>query len=346
MRTFQVYASRTPEPRDSDYSESMPVASIRFRFGRDDLLRTRFAISPLIELVAATYVVRQPRRFPQHRRWVEATLPRLRDLDLSLVFAAAPLGQSTWPNFNAPPPISPHPHIADELARVAATDPAVVRSDVRRAYPDAIPPPAEPFIADPERALADLVAQSHAFWRAAIEPWWPRMTAFLEGEIATRARRLVSIGGEATFTDLSRDITWDTRTLTISPVATAPRDVDLGGRGLLLIPSVLAFGVWPRTDLPWDPALTYQPRGVGDLWSAPRTLDALDELIGRRRATILRSLDRPASTLELAQRTGWSAGGVNTHLAVLRSTGLAARHREGRRVLYARTATGDVLCGP
>lgn len=45
-------------PTDSDYSESVTASFVRFLFGRDDLLRTRFAISPLIELVAATYVVR------------------------------------------------------------------------------------------------------------------------------------------------------------------------------------------------------------------------------------------------------------------------------------------------
>lgn len=97
------------------------VPSVRYRFDRDDLLRTRFAISPLIELVGAAYVVRQPRRFPEHRRWAEAAVPRLARVDLGLVFAAAPLGRRSWPNFNAPPPVSPHPRIEDELARVAAS---------------------------------------------------------------------------------------------------------------------------------------------------------------------------------------------------------------------------------
>src|SRR4051794_36006224 len=108
------------------------MGTIEYRFDRDDLLRTRFAISPLIELVGAAYVLRQPRLYPEHRRWVEAALPRLQNVDLSLVFAAAPLGQTSWPNFNAPSPVSPHPRIEDELARVAATDPDVVKSDIQR----------------------------------------------------------------------------------------------------------------------------------------------------------------------------------------------------------------------
>jgi DNA-binding transcriptional ArsR family regulator len=173
------------------------------------------------------------------------------------------------------------------------------------------------------------------------------MTAFLESEIAARARRLVSVGGAAAFSDLDPTVTWNGRTLTLSPVKLESRTVALAGRGLLLIPSVLAFGAWPRVDPPWDPALTYQPPGTGDLWERDPGRDrALEELIGRRRAALLRSLDRPASTRVLAQRTGWSPGGINTHLAVLRRTGLVTRRRERREVVYSRTAAGDALCTP
>jgi DNA-binding transcriptional ArsR family regulator len=83
---------------------------------------------------------------------------------------------------------------------------------------------------------------------------------------------------------------------------------------------------------------------VGDLWLQSTDGGPLDELIGRRRATLLRSLERPASTLALSHRTGWSPGGVSSHLAVLRRTGLVVRRREGREVVYSRTAAGDALC--
>ncbi len=46
------------------------MPDIAFRFGRQDLLRTRFAIAPLIEMSAATYVLRLPRQFPEHRPWI------------------------------------------------------------------------------------------------------------------------------------------------------------------------------------------------------------------------------------------------------------------------------------
>lgn len=324
----------------------MPPAQtrIRFRFGRDDLLRTRFAISPLIEIAAATYVLRLPGRFPEHRRFVESAVPRLDRLQLDLLYAVNPLGRRAWPNFNAPAPVSPHPLIAEELARIASTAPSVVVEDVRRAYPEGVPASMSAFVEDPEPALADLVTQVRRFWDAVLAPWWPRMTAFLESEIAARARRLVAAGGVTAFDDLHRTVSWDGEVLTVSPVAMASDDIELAGRGLLLIPSVFAFDVWPRTDAPWDPALTYRPPGVGDLWQRDTSgRGALEELIGRRRAAILRALEQPASTRTIAQRTGWSPGGVNTHLATLRRTGFVTRRRSGREVLYSRTEAGDAL---
>ena len=265
-------------------------------------------------------------------------------LSLDLVHAASPLGRTMWPNFDAPPPVVPHAGIDEELDRLAATDPGLVRSDVLRAYPDGVPTEARPYVDDPAAALSGMVAQSRALWEAALAPWWPRMSAFLESEIAARARRLVATGSEAAFADLDASVRWNGRDLTVSPTKVAPRDIDLDGRGLLLVPSVLAWGVWPRVDPPWDPALTYQPPGVGDLWLRETSSDrALEELVGRRRAALLRSLERPASTKALALRTGWSPGGVSSHLGVLRRTGLVVRRREGHEVVYSRTAAGDAL---
>lgn len=316
---------------------------VRFRFGREDLLRTRFAIAPLIEVAAATYVLRRPGDFPEHRPWVAEVEPRVARLSLSLLYGASPLGRTAWPSFDAPPPVVPHPRIEDELTRLAGTDPALVRSDVLRAYPEDLPYDARPFVEDPAAALEGFVAEVRSFWDAALAPWWPRMSAFLESEIAARARRLVTVGSAAAFDELDATVYWDGRVLTVSPTPMASRDVELGGRGLLLIPSVLAWSVWPRLDPPWDPALTYQPPGVGDLWLQHPSGGALEQLVGRRRAVVLRSLGRPASTLALTRRTGWSPGGIGTHLAVLRRTGLVVRRREGREVVYSRTAMGDAL---
>jgi hypothetical protein len=58
------------------------------------------------------------------------------------------------------------------------------------------------FLDDPATTLAELVDQMRAFWDAALAPWWPRISALLESEIAYRAWRLPALGDQAAFTDL------------------------------------------------------------------------------------------------------------------------------------------------
>jgi DNA-binding transcriptional ArsR family regulator len=320
---------------------------IRYRFGQDDLLRTRLAIAPLMELLGAFYVLRRPERYVVHRRWVEWAAPRVRGLDLSLLAVAAPFGGSYWPVFISPPPREPHPTIDAELARVRATRPGHVVAEITRRYPSGVPAAGQSLIDEPAGALDELVDQMRAFWNAALAPQWTTICALLESEVASRARSLVALGSRAAFTDLHSTVTWDAGILSVHPIAKEAAEVELAGRGLLLIPSAFTWPtVWPRTDPPWDPALVYPPSGVGDLWqSAGSDDEALATLIGHRRARILRELDRPAATLQLARRLGVGPGGVSDHLSVLRRAGLVTRRREGRLVIYTRTAQGDALCG-
>ena len=321
---------------------------ICYRFGQDDLLRTRFAIAPLMELLGAFYVLRRPEQYVVHRRWVEWAAPRERGLDLSLLDVAAPYGGSYWPVFISPPPQEPHPTIDAELARVRATRPEHMVAEITRRYPGGMPAAGRSLVDDPTGALDAMVDQMRALWEAALAPRWTTICALLEAEVASRARSLVTLGSRAAFTDLHPTVTWDAGILSVHPTQKQAADVELAGRGLLLIPSAFTWPkVWPRTDPPWDPALVYPPSGIGDLWEPVGPDDeALATLIGRRRARILRELDRPAATLDLAGRMGVSAGGVSDHLSVLRHAGLVTRRREGRLVIYARTARGDALCAP
>jgi DNA-binding transcriptional ArsR family regulator len=318
---------------------------VRYRFGRDDLLRTRFAIAPLMDLIGAFYVLRNPGRAVMHQPWVTWAGPRTAGLDLSLLDTAAPLGGAGfWPVFAGPPPRLPHAEIGGELDRVRATPPTQVRAEILRTYPRGLAA-ARPFLDDPAGTLAELVEQMRAFWDVALAPWWPRISAVLESEIAFRARRLVTAGPHTAFTGLHQTVRWEGDTLVVHPTGKAPAEVDLAGRGLLLIPAVFTWPkVWPRSDPPWDPALVYPAAGIAEVWApGGQGGDALAALIGQRRARILRELDRPASTLRLAQRMQASAGGVSDHLHVLHRAGLVTAHREGRHVIYTRTAKGDNL---
>jgi DNA-binding transcriptional ArsR family regulator len=321
---------------------------VRFTFAADDLLRTRFAISPLMELVGALYARRDPDHYWVHQPWTRWVLPRTAHLDLELLELATPRSRPFYPVFLAPPPRTPHAEIRDELERVRATPPDRVAAEVARAYPEGVPAAGRLLITDPARALDLLVNQMRAFWEAALAPWWDRISANLEAEIAWRARRLAAIGPGSAFTGLHETVRWREGALEVHPTRKAPADVDLAGRGITLLPAVFTWpSVWPRSDPPWDPALVYPPPGISELW-APESggYEALAALVGRGRARILLELDRPASTLELARRVDASAGGVSEHLSILRRAGLVCGRREGRRVVYARTAKGEALCAP
>jgi DNA-binding transcriptional ArsR family regulator len=320
-------------------------AVIRYRFGQDDLLRTRFAVSPLFEIVWSAHVLRRPARAPLHRPWIADARECLAGLDWSLLdWVANGHGEFGFvPDFITPPPATPLADLDGELERVRATPPEQVAREVSwRFEGEEIPAVVRPLLDDPAAGLDRLVDVMRAYWERAIEPWWPELRAVLEDDIVHRARRLTAGGTIEVFAGLHRGVRWRDGAVEVEHRVDA--DVDLRGRGLLLVPTVFAWPeVFAMIDEPWQPALIYTPRGAGALWAPPPEDDpgALDALLGRRRAAILRALRAPATTQDLAQRLAASPAGVSEHLGVLRRSGLVRAQRDGRRMLYVRTAAGE-----
>jgi hypothetical protein len=131
----------------------------------------------------------------------------------ALLDIAAPFGTPFWPVFISPPPCAPQARVEDELERVRGTPPEQVVAEITRTYPGGVPQAGQRFVTDPAGTLAELVEQMRTFWDVALAPWWTRISALLESEIASRARRLVAVGAQAAFTDLHQSITWDEGTL-------------------------------------------------------------------------------------------------------------------------------------
>jgi DNA-binding transcriptional ArsR family regulator len=318
---------------------------IAYRFGRDDLLRTRFAISPLFELAASVRVLRDPGAHSVHLPWVREARARLAGCDYALLDALHPAGPYS-PDFVAPPPRTPLPDVAEELRRVRATPPERVRLELGWTFEGReVPAVARPLLDDPAAELDRLVDLMADYWARAIAPWWGEVRAVLEADIRQRARHLAGGGALELFAGLHADVRWSDGALLVDRRVDA--EVELAGRGLQLVPA--AFG-WPRVgamfDPPWQPALIYPPRGVGDLWAPERDdPEALADLLGRRRARILAALREEATTTDLARRLAASPAGVSEHLGVLRRAGLVRARRDGRAVLYSRTAAGELLTG-
>jgi DNA-binding transcriptional ArsR family regulator len=314
------------------------------RFGADALARVRFAISPLIESQLSVRVLEDPGAQALHLPWATEARRRTAGLDVALLRALQP-DDVYSPDFVNPPPTSPLAELEDELAAMVATPADRVRAEVRHSYAHrALPPELEPFIEDPARAVATLARLVRAYWERSLASHWPRLRALLEGDVLYRARRMADGGAQGLFADLDPAVSWKNGMLRI--VKRVEATVELDERGLLCVPSVF---VWPAvlliTAAPWQPTLIYPARGVGTLWEPghPRPPRALAALLGRSRAAVLRALDQPRSTTDLARRLGLTAGGVSQQLTVLRDAGLVHGHRVGRVVLYLRTSAGDDL---
>ncbi|MER5759822.1 winged helix-turn-helix domain-containing protein [Streptomyces sp. NPDC002082] len=315
---------------------------LEIEFSAEDVARTRFAISPLWEVVAGVRILSGADEQVLHRRWAGQARDRIAAarLDLSPLTALVPVTATSVPGFLCPPPSTSGPSLGVELAALRATPPERLRASAPGAQAGI-----EALRADPGRGLGRLTDAIAAFWELAMAPYWPRIQMHLEADIHYRARRFAEDGTHSLFEDFEPQLSWSSGTLKVEHrFLRGVRRLD--GRGLLLVPS--AF-VWPRvfatTDAVYQPTLRYPPRGIGTLWEAPpgSASAALSRVLGRSRARLLAELTAPAATTELARRTGLTAGAVSQHLGALRAAGLVSAHRAGRAVLYARTGVAEEL---
>jgi DNA-binding transcriptional ArsR family regulator len=319
---------------------------LNLSFSAHDLAQTRFATSPLQEVVASIRVLKEPASHIVHQPWVAETQPVLdhSGIDLTPLSDLVPMPSWYIPDFLTPPATTPAPDFGAQIAILRATPPAQLRADLGHMI-GVESPWLDELRADPPSGLSRLADVIEAYWELAIAPHWPRLRSLQQGDVLYRARRLADGGAARLFEDLASIVRWRDNTLYIAhPRYSGSRS--LKGQGLLLVPSVFVWpSVFSSTIPPWQPSLTYPARGVASLW-APNdrpTIEALTGVIGRSRTLLLTELESPASTTELAHRTGLAVASVSEHLSALRAAGLVTAHRVGRFVLYARTTVADAL---
>ncbi len=352
--------------------------SFRVRFAAEDLLRCRFAISPLREIQGAIRTLSRPDRHGYHLPWLRQVRSVAAGLDLAPVWLLAP-ENGYGPDFLHPLPEVPLAALEDELAAVRATPPELAREQIAAALAQT-PGAAQSrrgraMQDDPAGTVGQLATLFEHAWAALLAPHWPRLRAVLEADVAYHARRLADGGMQRLFTGLHPKLSWSDGALTAEghPAPHPPGLEDGGpggpgapadpahaaaskgatrgaapgaaapGRGLVLVPSVF---FWPEAgsafDPPWQPTVVYPARGIGGLWagSVPAASTALVRLLGANRAAILTALDAPTTTTALAHRHDLAMSSVSAHLGVLRDAGLLASRRYGHQVLYERTPLG------
>jgi DNA-binding transcriptional ArsR family regulator len=321
-------------------------------FDGTDLLHARFAVSPIWETIASVRALQQTSRIRFHSEWADQVQRRIRTQQLNLARLRALVPASGHlADFLTPPPATSEAEFATELAHVATTSSETVTADLELLLAQQPPRPRrlmlETALASPAKFLHAVTEDLARYWAIAIAPSWGRLRSLAQSDIAWRATQVTHRGLNGMFHSLHPGVRLANGRLRVETTCTPPQPA-ANGHGLVLVPCAFA---WPSIlvldNAVAPPALTYAPRGAGNLWGTlePRTESPLSEVIGRTRSAALLQLDLPMTTLQLAHQLNLSAPSINAHLKAFQRTGLVHSVRRGREVLYARTELGDRLAG-
>jgi DNA-binding transcriptional ArsR family regulator len=320
-------------------------------FSASDMAQVRFAVSPMWEVGPSFRSLSSGSAHPVHRAWVEQVRPRVAAAGLDRGWLAELIPPSGYvPDFLNPAPAGPAATLGEELAGILAASEEQVRRELDRLGHEqgGLGPRSRALHAEPRSRLARVAEEIESYWEVALAPYWARIRAVLDADVFYRARLVAEHGAGRLFNELHPSVSWDDNALRLA--RRQPLSRTATGAGLLLIPSAFTGpGLFTRVAPAEPPQLAYPPRGIGSLWERrPVTgTGAVAPVLGRSRTLLLCELETPASTTELAHRTGLSAAGVSQYLTALRDAGLVSAHRAGRSVLYARTAVGEaVLAAP
>ncbi|MFD0367594.1 helix-turn-helix domain-containing protein [Streptomyces sp. NPDC127114] len=315
------------------------------------LARSRFAVSPL-QQVTGTLMPWGLSPRGDFGPWLAQARRSLRRAGLPLLSTLALEGAGYLPDFLSPYPTCPAPTIEDELELVAATDPERVMRELefarrgRPAYGLQGIEPSETLRRAMSRGGRHVARQAatelRRYWQLAFAPQWKTAKSLLDAEVDRRASTIVRYGAGDLFNSIHSGITWNDDTLRIESRFTGCLQAPL----VVLIPSLVAqfpaVAVDPLGPIgDWPPLMVYpvSPQSSGGHTTPPE----LARLVGSTRAGLLTALDRPATTAELATRYFLSPATVSYHLGILRRSGLVSPTRDGRYVLYRRTAQGARL---
>ncbi|GAA1302480.1 winged helix-turn-helix domain-containing protein [Saccharothrix xinjiangensis] len=188
--------------------------------------------------------------------------------------------------------------------------------------------------------------------RRAIQPYWPGISAYLAGERDAHGRTLLAGGVASLLATLHPAIRW------CPPVLEVPsdddEDVELGGAGIVLAPSLFLTGrpavlVGPLS-CDGQVALAFSATPTADaaagLWGTRALVrESLGPLVGRTRARLLRETRTGCTTGELAQLLGISPACVSQHTGVLREARLITTRRHRNTVVHCITTLGIALLG-
>jgi DNA-binding transcriptional ArsR family regulator len=324
---------------------------VRLDVDAEDLLHTRFALSPIFELNSLLRHLESGTSPGWSAAHIDRLRPRFEALrrDTALDAVLALKLPRSGANFMFPPPQTTLQTFEDDLATIRAAKPSEARKEidhylnnrkdlsarVRRILSDR----------DPLSPLAEAVQTA---WTELLADDWPRVRTVCERDVIHRTNELSRAGWASALSGLSPSIRWHDSGIELPTFDDNYGSVSPGGSGVLFVPSVF---IWPDVaaylDDPFPKAVIYPARGAATVFTTPEpTPDALAALLGRNRARLLLALATPATTTQLGHGLDLPLGTISDHLSVLRRAGLIKRTRVSRTVRYERTPLGDHLAAP
>ncbi|HEX2773575.1 MAG TPA: helix-turn-helix domain-containing protein [Micromonosporaceae bacterium] len=326
-------------------------------FSGDDIARVRLApaADPIWELILSLHLLQQEDR--SIAGWRSATAGRLRRAAsgnrLRLLLALNP-PRGYFPDFLTP--YASLSGFSSGINAIRSTPAALLQRDLTLLAEDHVLPSSAAALARGDAAaVRHLTDSMELYQRLAITPYWTRIQAAVEADRAQRARALLDGGVDALLSSLRPAVKWDGGRLEV-PEYPADREVDLAGRGLVLVPSFFCCRVPVALADPALPqVLVYPVDRLGGLASGPALSpawsaetreagrEALAALLGRTRAAVLEAIDDGCSTGEVARRLMISAAAASQHATVLRNAGLLVSRRDRNTVVHTLTPLGRAL---
>ncbi|HEY3009176.1 MAG TPA: transcriptional regulator [Micromonosporaceae bacterium] len=329
---------------------------LRIIFSGEDVAHTRVApaADPVWELVLSLHLLQGGGADPALSGWrrrVAATLHRDGLAEQMRLLLALNPPRGYFPDF-----LTPYDSVAGlgaGLEAIRSTPTRLLHRDLGiLAADNALPREATALARGEADTVRHLTSSMERYLDLALGPVWDRVQAAVESDRARRARALLDGGADGLLASLRPTIRWDGSVLDI-PNYPADRELELQGRGLLLVPSFFcARTPVALLDPNLPPVLVYpaerlgrpQPSGAALAERAAGTgRDALGALLGRTRANVLEVAADGCSTGEIARRLRISPAAASQHTTVLRNAGLLVSHRHRNTVLHTLTPLGRAM---
>lgn len=297
---------------------------------------------PLAELKAAARALQDRNQLARLSGWRRHSLAQLSPTARLALDFIPRVGWS--PTFIG----APRAGAPEELVeQVRATPVSQIRTALTTILPRHSPsavPPLTPRLTD-SAFLGEVCDGLSALYEVLLAPYWSEIVDAFVADRSVRMRQMLHGGVESLLRQVNPQyMRWKAPILEIpTPRDDNEYDLHLGGRGLLLMPSVLLTSPVIHYDAEPQPAVTYpasydQPlRRLTSFTpkAAPRRVTApVAALLGHTRAAVLAAVaEHPGcSTKELAAFTGLAASSASEHATTLREAGLITtiRHRNTR----------------